>query len=369
MKSFNMLGCLQNEKKLSVIIPIIAVLTSLIFGAIILLFLGKNPLIAYKNLLQGSGFLPKPSYGGSQGMITDFMSFLDAWTPLLIASLAVAIALKAGLFNIGVAGQMLIGGFIATILVGYSALPLIIAKPLALIIGCVVGALAGAFIGYLKHTFNINEVVSSIMLNYIFQYTISFFIHSAYINPISRQSNPISTQSRWTIINKQIGNYKIDIPLGIIIGFILVFVLKFIMDKTILGYELRAVGLGKRASKHSGISIGTNTILAMIISGGLAGIAGIMYYMGYFGSIRPNTLSPIGFDAIAVALLGANNPIGILFSSLLISLISKGSTYMRSISGIEAEIATLIIGIILLFSACGEYIKSIIIKINTHKEA
>ena len=174
------LALLGDEKQQRFSIPIAAILLSLIFGAIVILLIGKNPLIAYKSLLQGAGLWPKANYAGGKGLITDFMSFLDAWTPMLFASLSVAVAAKAGLFNIGVSGQMLIAGFAATVLVGYSGLAAVLAKPLVLLIGMVVGALAGGFIGWLKHRFNINEVVTAIMLNYIIQYITSFFIFSSY---------------------------------------------------------------------------------------------------------------------------------------------------------------------------------------------
>ena len=156
---------LGNEKYQGITIPMSAIFLSLLAGAVIILSLGKNPLSAYGNLLQGAGFLPKPSYAGYKNMLTDFTSYMNAWTPMLFASLAVAVGMCAGLFNIGVSGQMLTSGFITTLVIGYSSLPAAVAKPCVLIVGAVVGALIGALIGWLKYKFNINEVVSSIMIN------------------------------------------------------------------------------------------------------------------------------------------------------------------------------------------------------------
>ena len=186
---------LGNERYQAVSIPLFAIVLSLLAGAVVILALGKNPLVAYQNLLQGSGILPKATYAGHKSMLTDFMSFMNAWTPMLFASLAVAVALRAGLFNIGVSGQMLVAGFVTTLLVGYSDLPAPVAKPLVLICGIISGALVGALIGWMKEKFNINEVVSSIMINYIAQYVISFFINTYYVNPVSRQSNPVLQES------------------------------------------------------------------------------------------------------------------------------------------------------------------------------
>lgn len=348
---------LGNEKYQFISIPVFAIIISLIVGAIAIAILGKNPFSAYLNLLQGSGLFPKAKYAGGKSMLTDFFSFMDYWTPMIFASLSVAVALKAGLFNIGVSGQMLAAGFITTITVGYSALSAPVAKPLVVIIAALVGALVGGLIGFLKYKFNINEVVSSIMLNYITEYVVAFFINTKYVDPISRQSKAISTAARLTLSGTRIGDLKIDIPLGIILAVIAAFVIKFIFDRTVLGYELKAVGANPNASRYAGINVGKNVVLSMFISGALAGLAGASYYLGYYASIQPKVLSSTGFDAIAVCILGNSNPIGILASSFLINIIGKGSTYMSSTAGLDAEIASVITGVILLFAACGEYIK------------
>ena len=344
---------LGNEKYQFLTIPLFAILISLLVGAVVLLLLGKNPLDAYVNLLQGSGILPKAKYAGGKSMLTDFFSFMDCWTPMIFASLSVAVALKTGLFNIGVSGQMLAAGFITTITVGYSTLSAPIAKPLVILVAAAVGALVGGLIGFLKYRFNINEVVSSIMLNYIIEYVVGFFINTRYVNPISRQSQTVCSEARLTLS----GTKKFDIPLGIILAVIVVVIVKYIFDRTVLGYELKAVGSNQKASRYAGIPVGKNMILAMMISGLLAGLAGASYYLGYYASIQPKVLSSTGFDAIAVAILGHSNPVGILGSSFLINIISKGSTYMSSSLGVDAEIASVITGLILLFAACDMYIR------------
>ncbi len=353
---------LGNEKYQFITIPVFSIIVSLLVGAVVILLLGKNPLGAYGNLLQGSGLLMKEKYAGGKSMLTDFLSFVDYWTPMIFAALAVAVALKAGLFNIGVSGQMLAAGFIASITVGYSALAAPIAKPLVIVVSFVVGALVGGLIGFLKHKFNINEVVSSIMLNYIVEYITAFFIYTKYVDPVSRQSTNISDAARLTLKNVMIGDLKADIPLGIILAVIVAFVIKYIFDKTTFGYELKAIGFNGNASRYAGINVGKNMVIAMMISGGLAGLAGATYYLGYFCSMQPKVLAATGYDAIAVSLLGNSNPMGILASSFLINIINKGSTYMSSKAGLDAEIASVITGLILLFSACGAYIQYLVKK-------
>lgn len=352
-----MIQTIGHEKRQKYMIPVFTILLSLIVGALVIALLGKNPFRAYYNLLQGSGLAPKSSYAGHKGMITDFTSFLNALTPMLFASLAVLVALKAGLFNIGVSGQMLAAGFTATVVIGYSGLPAAAAKPLVIIIGFTAGALVGALVGWLKHRFNINEVVSTIMLNYITQYIVSFFINTFFVHPVSRQSVSVSNESRLTLVDVVVGDYKMDIPLGILLAVVGVVLTAFLFGKTTLGFEMKAIGSSIKAAEYAGIRVGRTRILAMLLSGGLAGLAGVTYYLGYFASIQPKVLTTTGFDAIAVALLGNSSPVGIVFSSLLITIISKGSTYMSSASGVQAEIASAITGMILLFSACGAFVK------------
>ena len=338
-------------------IPCIAILISLIVGGIIIAITGSNPFRAYYSLLQGCGFAPKRAYAGYKNIFTDFMSYLNYMTPMVFAALAVAVAMRCGLFNIGVSGQMLGAGFIASIVVGYSDLGSFIAKPLVVLIGIGAGALIGALIGILKYRFNINEVVSSIMLNYILQYSTSFFINTYYVDPVSRQSKNVSAASRLTLTETIIGNLKMDIPLGILLAAIAVICIWVLLEKTKIGYEMKAVGYSRTAAKYAGINVGKNMVFSMTVSGALAGLAGVTYYLGYLASIQPKVLLSTGFDAIAVSLLGSNNPFGIVLSTMLISLINKGSTYMKSQAGVESEITAVITGIILLLSAGNVYMK------------
>ncbi len=355
---------LGNQKYQFILIPAFSIICSLITISIIILFLGKNPLTVFMSLLQGAGILKKAVYAAHKSMLTDFASTIAAMTSLLFAALSVAVAFKAGLFNIGISGQMLVSGFIATITIGYSKLNGFIAKPLVLIIGVIVGAILGGLLGYLKYKFNINEVVSSIMCNYIFMYIISFFILTRYVDPVSRQSRKISEASRLVFTNVSLGDLKIDIPICIILAILSATLIYILYEKTSLGYELKSVGLNIKASKYAGVNVGRRIVLAMILSGALAGLAGVTYYLGYYNSIQPKALTSVGFDGIAVSLLGNNHPFGIIFSSFLITFIDKGRIYMSSTVGLENEIASLITALILLFCACGAYIKYLVNKRN-----
>ncbi|MCR5357636.1 MAG: ABC transporter permease [Lachnospiraceae bacterium] len=362
-----MVKLLGGEKRQMFRISVFAIIISLIVGSVIFIFIGKNPFSAYGNLLQGAGLLPKRSYAGRQSLFTDFMSFLDALTPMIFASLAVAVALKGGLFNIGVSGMMLASGFLASVFVGMSGLSAPIAKPLVIIIGLAAGSLVGGLIGWLKYRFNINEVVSSIMLNYTLMYIFTFFINTFYVNPVSRQSEPISDASRLTLVDVNAFGLKFNIPLAFPLAVLSAVFIKFVMDRTTTGFEIKAVGLSRRAAEYAGISIRSNIIKTMLISGALSGMAGVTYFCGYFGSIQPGVVPSMGFNAIAVALLGNSDPLGCMLASFLITVISKGSIYLSSQQGIEIEIADLITAVILIFAACSEFIRMYVTRAAAEK--
>ena len=359
----------MNNAKLYRRIALLAILFSLLAGAVVLLILGRNPLLSYYNLLQGSGLAPKAKYATGRSMLTDLSSFIDFWTPMLFAALSCAVAMKTGLFNIGISGQMLTAGFITTITIGYSTLPAAVAKPLVILIGMAAGMAVGALIGFLKYRFNINEVVSSIMINYIAEYVISFFIQTRFVDPISRQSRNISQAARLTLQDVVIGGNKFSIPLSFVLAIIACVLVKIMLDRTVLGYELKAVGANRTAAGYAGIRVGRSMVVSMAISGALAGLAGVSYYLGYFSSIQPKTLVSTGFDSIAVCLLGTSDPIGILFSSFLIQVIAKGSTYMSSQQAVESEVVSVITGLILLFSACSAFFMSLAVSRRRQKPA
>ncbi len=352
-----MINALDDERLSQFAIPIVSIILTIIAASVLLLVLGKNPITAMNGFLRGSGFMMKPLYAGGQSMLTDFLSFLGILAPMLLAALGIIIGMKSGMFNIGMAGQMLAAGFIATVFVGYSGLNAYIAKPLVILVGIMAGGLIGATIGFLKYRFNIHEVVSSIMFNYITSYIVAFFINTYYKDIITRSSRICSPASRLSITGIAWGSSKLTLPLGIILAIASVFLVKFLLDRTVIGFEMKAVGLNRDCAKYAGVNVGKSIVLAMALSGVFGGLAGVTYYVGYFNSIVPKELASLGYDSIAVALLGNISPIGAIFSSILITIFQKGSIYMSSTVGVPKEIASVITGILLLFSACGTYMR------------
>ncbi len=332
----------------------------LVTAGILLLAMQKNPLVAFRSFLQGCGMIPKENYGNGSGMLTDLLDFLNYLAPLILASLAFITAFKAGLFNIGISGQMLLSGFIATVLIGYNKeLSAAIAKPLVLLIGLIVGGMTGALIGWLKYRFNIHEVVSTIMFNYIISYLTGFFINNNYTDMMTRSSRVCSPESRLTLTNVMIGGMKCKIPLALIIAILMALLVSFLFRKTVLGFEIRAVGLNRKCSEYSGIRVNRTILLSLGFSGALAGLAGVAYYLGYTNTIIPKTLPGMGYDSISVALLSSGSPIGAIFAGTVVSIFQQGANFMSSSVGVAKEIASLITGILLLFASCGNYIKSL----------
>ena len=339
-------------------VSVLAVLLTFVTAGLLLLFMGKNPLSAFRSFLQGCGILAKEKYGGGAGMLTDLLDFLNYLAPMILASLAFITAFKAGLFNIGISGQMLLSGFVATVLVGYNkGLSPAAAKPLVILVGFLVGGLAGVLVGFLKYRFNIHEVVSTIMLNYIISYLTGFFINNQFVDIMTRNSVVCTPASRLTLTNVMIEDLKCKIPLALVIAILVALVVSFLFRKTVLGFEIKAVGLNRRCSGYAGIRISRTILLSMGLSGAIAGLAGVAYYLGYTKSIIPKALPSMGYDSISVALLGSGAPIGSIFAAVVVSIFQQGANYMSSSIGVAKEIASLITGILLLFASCGNYMK------------
>ena len=349
--------CLTGRRA-SLWVSVISILMMLATASLLLLILGKDPLAAFRSFLQGCGFLARENYGGGSGMLSDLLDFLNYLAPLILASLAFITAFRAGLFNIGISGQMLLAGFTATITVGYAReLSPWIVKPAALLIGLAAGGLAGVLVGWLKYRFNIHEVVSTIMINYIISYLTGFFINNNYVDMMTRNSRVCTPAARLTLTNIMIGDLKCRIPLGLIFAVLTALLVSCLFRKMVLGFEIRAVGLNRRCSEYAGIRVSRTILLAMGLSGAIAGMAGVAYYLGYTNTIIPKTLPGMGYDSISVALLGNGSPIGAIFAAAVVSVFQQGANYMSSSLGVAKEIASLISGILLLFASCGNYMR------------
>jgi len=337
---------------------VLAVILGLIAGAFLMLFIGNSPAEGYEYLFKG-GLMNLSRIGDT----------LATATPLILTGLSVGFAFKTGLFNIGAAGQMLFGGFIATgaaITYGES-----MPRPLLIIFVLIVGTFAGAIWasvpGILKAKFNVHEVVSSIMMNWICYWMVYYAIPNYFKGTSETESQIIpkaaSLQIDW--LSKTFDYSYIN--LGIILAVIAVIIIAFILNKTVLGYELKAVGFNRYAAEYAGMSVNKNIVLAMMISGGLSGLAGVCQYLGNASSMQIGVMPAQGFDGIAVSLLGANNPFGILLSAIFFGLLYSGKGFMTANTGIPPEIADTIIAIIIYFAAISAAVPMIVNKFKSRR--
>lgn len=273
-------------------------------------------------------------------------------TTLMLVGLSVAFAFKTGLFNIGASGQMLVGGLFATLVAHKVFLP----RPLYLVVliasAILGGVLWGVIPGFLKAKFNVHEVVATIMMNWIAYWSIYYFV-PAYLKGPSLETESASiliTQSlrtRWmtTLFNDSYINY------GFIIAVAAVFIIRFILDKTTLGFGLKAVGSNRECAEYAGIKVNRNIVISMMIAGALAGLAGLTFYTGYSRNMQIGVMPNQGFDGIAVALLGASSPLGVFFSSLFFGILQSGKGFMNAMTSVPPEIADSIIAVIIYFTA------------------
>ena len=334
------------------LVPIFATVLALLIGCFFLLATGEgfaNIFVAYSSL-----------FIGSLGSLNAISETFTAATPLVFAALGIALAFRAGLFNIGAEGQMIIGG-LATVIVAFSIdfLPIWIHLPLALSIGALFGALYAAIAGWLKAYTGAHEVISTIMLNLIALRLLDYVLRSPIIQKEGR-NDPISKSVLDTAELPQI-LYFIDPQLRLHGGFLLmlvaVFFIYWLLFHTTIGYEFRATGANPNAAKYAGIKAGLTIVLVMAIAGALAGLAGANQITGVLGRASPGFSAGIGFDAIAVALLGRSHPIGVLFAGLLFGALIAGGRLMQVKAGVSVDLITIIQALIIVFIAAPLLVK------------
>jgi len=339
------------------IISLIAVVLGLLAGALLILVTGNDPIEGFTYLFQGG--LKDPERIGN--------TFATA-TPLILTGLSVAFAFRTGLFNIGAAGQMLFAGFCASAIGLTVDLPTLILVPIMVIVAFIAGA-AWAFIpGLLKAKFNVHEVVSTIMMNWIAYWTVYYLVPQYFKGSTETESKMLADAAtlKMPFLSNLFGGSYINF--GLFIAVIMVIVISFIINRTVLGYELKAVGYNRSAAEYAGISVNRNVILSMMISGGLAGLAGVVQFAGNASLIQIGVLPTEGFDGIAVALLGMNTPVGVFFSAIFFGLLYSGKGFMSAMTSIPPDIADVIIAIIIYFSATSILIKKVIDRVSKSRK-
>jgi ABC-type uncharacterized transport system permease subunit len=329
------------------VVTVIAILLGLLAGAILIVISGligpshtldlTLPFTAYRAMLEGALGSPKA-----------IANTLNAATPLIFTGLSVAIGFKAGLFNIGANGQLLIGGFCAAIVGTIAGIPFPIAMILALAAGALGGAAYGFIPGALKAWRGAHEVVTTIMLNSIAYLFLNLVASTIFKDPNATfpRTPDITPEAALPII---LADTRLH--LGIVIALLTAVFIWFLIYKTTLGFEIRTVGSNSSAARYAGIRPAFITILTMSIAGGLAGLGGSVEILGITKNYPAEYIVNYGFDGIAVALLGRAHPFGVVGAALLFGVMRAGAGAMQRATEIPVDIIGIVQGMILLFVA------------------
>ena len=325
----------QREKRLAVLTPIISVILALLVGAIIIACLGKNPIQGYGAMLQGSL--------GDAGKIG---KTLERACPLIFTGLAAVFAYKCGVFNLGGEGQFIMGGCAtATVVLGLN-----LTGPMGLLLGIIAGIVVGgiwALIpGIMKITRGLNELITTIMLNYVALY----FMEYIFKNVFSDQGLPKTLAMPKSTHLIDVGSAHVGVIIAILLGIFL----WYVIFRTSFGFKIRAVGMSPTASKVNGFPVRALVLLAFVISGAIAGMGGAVELLGKTPfRLADGFGSGFGFDGVAIALIAQLNPIAAIVVALLFGILSTGGTMMQSVIGVPTAIVDIVRGLIIIFAIAG----------------
>jgi len=329
-----------------VVVPVFAVIVALILGALTMLATNVDlPTIgrSYLALLEGS-----------VGSLNAISETLTAAAPLTLAGLGLALGFRAGMFNIGAEGQILVGGM-ATVIVGFSfaGMPAAIHLPLALLTGAVAGGLYASIAGWLRAATGAHEVISTIMLNLISYRLIDYMLRLNFIQREGR-ADPVSKSVLESAELPRLLAFidpNLRIHSGLFLMLAAVAVVYWLLFKTRLGFEFRTSGESPDAARYAGMRAGVLIVLVMGLAGALAGLAGANQVLGVLGRATPGFSSGIGFDAISVALLGRSHPVGVLLAGLLFGALEAGGRQMQVDAGVSIDLIGIIQALIIVFIA------------------
>ncbi|WP_018131324.1 ABC transporter permease [Effusibacillus pohliae] len=338
-----------NTGRNSFLVPLISILLGLLAGAIMMIAIGYDPVAGYLAL-----------FGGIFGSLYNIGETLRAVTPLIYTGLAVAFAFRTGLFNIGVEGQFIIGQLTAAYIGAAWSLPPVVHALVAILFAMLTAGAWAGIAGYLKARLQIHEVITTIMLNYI-ALNLSNYLIRAYFHGQQENTPPIrpSASLEMPILSQLFDNARLH--WGILIAVGLAVIVYWLLFRTTKGYELRAVGFNPHAAEYAGMNVSRNVVTAMAVSGMLAGAGGAAETLGVYGYFGiQGGFSGVGFDGIAVALIGGNHPFGVILSGLLFGSLSYGSSSMQRLEGIPTEIIRVVIALIILFVAAASFVQWLI---------
>lgn len=324
--------------------PIGSVVLALVIAGVMMALTNSNPLDAYRALFEGAFTRP-----GTDTRPTAFFETLVSATPFLILALGISLSFSAGLFNIGAEGQLYMGALAST-MAGFmiKGLPAFIHLPLALLAGVVAGGLWAGIAGWLKATRGAPEVVTTIMLNYISYSVVNYMVNGPLRGKTTAPRTPDIEPS--AILPNMLDSPE-RLHWGIVIAIVCAVGFWVLMKKTPLGLQIRLVGANREAARYAGINVNRTYFVAMLISGGLCGLAGGIEVLSLYRFLPTEFTTGYGFDSIAVALLGGGNPIGIALAAILFGALANGATYMQFSAGVSNYIISVLQAFIIVFVA------------------
>ncbi|MEQ9688584.1 MAG: ABC transporter permease [Bauldia litoralis] len=338
-----------------ILVPVLSVVLALAIGAIVMLATG----VGFGSI--GQSYLAL--FTGSVGSVNAISETLTAAAPLTLAGLGIALGFRAGLFNIGAEGQLILGG-IAAVAVGFALTdtPAWIHLPLALLAGALAGAAWAAIAGWLKAATGAHEVITTIMLNLIALRLVDYLLRNPPIqkpgraDPISQSVLPSAELPRlltWIDPN-------LRVHAGILLVLAAVAIVYWLLFRTTKGFEFRAAGANPDAARYAGMRSGLIIVLVMATAGALAGLAGANQVLGVLGRASPGFSGGAGFDAIAVALLGRSHPVGVLLAGLLFGALQAGGREMQVAAGVSIDLISIIQALVIVFMAAPTLVRATI---------
>jgi ABC-type uncharacterized transport system permease subunit len=353
-----------------VLVTALAIITALVVGAVLIVFSDESVLSTWSYFFAAPGDALSASrdaitaaygalFSGAFGGSGPLSETIVAATPLMLTGLGVALGFRAGLFNIGAEGQLLAGGLLAG-LAGFSlrGLPVVIHLPLALLAGFAGGALCGFIPGILKARTGAHEVITTIMLNYVVANLALYLLASA----LYRRSGRIDPISKVVAVPARLphlAGHGLRLHAGIIVALLAAAGVSWLLNRSTWGFELRVAGANPDAALTAGIDVGRATVVAMVLSGALAGLAGANQVLGLQFSLAPGFSANLGFDAITVALLGRASPIGVVLAALLFGALRAGGLNMQAATGTPIDIVTVVQSLIVIFVAAPALVRAI----------
>lgn len=348
--------------------PVLAIITALLVGALIIVFTDPSTLDAWASAfsdpleaLDASWDLVHASYralfDSSLGNSSAVARTLVQSTPLILVGLSVALAFQAGLFNIGGAGQLIVGAMGAAWVGIHLDLTGVIHLPLALVAGVVGGAAWGGIVGFLKARTGAHEVITSIMLNFVALRLLDYALSTETFRRPGR-TDPISPEMPGSVRFPVLSS-DFRVHLGFLIALVVAYGCWYVLRRTTIGFRMRSVGANPHAAAYAGMGVAATTVLSMGIAGGLAGLGGTSILLGSTPRLTGGFFASVGFDAIALALLGRANPIGVAAAGILFGALQAGATGMQAQTSTPIDIIFVIQALIILFVAAPAIIRAI----------